>query len=101
MLQRKRHIKIELCVKLSDLRLVHVGRVVQNMRSALSLASHANGHYVKANNEIFTTRARVVVRTSNMKISRRGLDWQTTSKNCTEKHVARAARLFFLIQPIK
>ena len=39
-LQRKRHIKIERCVKLSLLRLFHVGRVVQNRRSALSLAWH-------------------------------------------------------------
>ena len=61
-------------VKLSDLRLVHVGRVVQNMRSTLSLVSHANGYHVKATvNEIFTSRACVVVRTSNGKISRRGL----------------------------
>ena len=26
---------------------------------------------------------------------------QTTSTSCTKKHAARAARLFFLIQPIK
>ena len=39
-LQRKRHIQIELCVKLSLLRLFHVGHVVQNRRSALSLAWH-------------------------------------------------------------
>ena len=32
--------EIELCVKLSLLRLFHVGRVVQNKRSALSLAWH-------------------------------------------------------------
>ena len=37
-LQRKRHIKIELCVKFSLLRLLHVDHVVQNTRSALSLA---------------------------------------------------------------
>ena len=39
-LQRKRHIKIELCVKFIVLRLFHVGRVVQNRRGALSLAWH-------------------------------------------------------------
>ena len=33
-------------------------------------------------------RARVVV-------------WQTTSKHCTKKRAARAARLVFFIQPIK
>ena len=37
-LQRKLHIKIELCVKLSLLRLLHVDHVVQNRRTALSLA---------------------------------------------------------------
>jgi len=43
-------------------------------------------------------RVRVVVRTSKMKISRRHLvDYV---KNCTKKRAARAARLFFRIQPI-
>ena len=37
-LQRKRHIKIELCVKLSLLRKFHVNHFVQNRRTALSLA---------------------------------------------------------------
>ena len=37
-LQRKRHIKIELCVKLSLLRLLHVDHIVQLRRTALSLA---------------------------------------------------------------
>ena len=37
-LQRKRHIKTELCVKLSLLRLFHVYHVVENRRTALSLA---------------------------------------------------------------
>ena len=40
LLQRKRHIKMELCVGLSSLRLCYVGNVVQNRRSALSLAWH-------------------------------------------------------------
>ena len=39
-LQGQRLIKIELCVKLSLLRLLHVDHVVQNRRSALSLAWH-------------------------------------------------------------
>ena len=39
-LQRKRHIKIELWVKLSLLWLFDVDHVVQNRRSALSLAWH-------------------------------------------------------------
>ena len=44
-------------------------------------------------------QARVVVRTSNMKISRRHL--ADTSKNCTTRRAARAARLFSPIQPMK
>ena len=43
--------------------------------------------------------ASVVVRTSNMKISRRPL--ADFVKNYTEKRATCAARLFFLIQPIK
>ena len=39
-LQRKRHIKIELCVKLSLLRLFYVDHVVKNRRTALSLACY-------------------------------------------------------------
>ena len=38
LLQRKRQIKIELCVRLSILRLFHVDHVVQNRRTTLSLA---------------------------------------------------------------
>ena len=41
---------------------------------------------------------RVVVRTSNMKIH--VAIWWTTSKNCTKKLGARAARLFFLTNEI-
>ena len=40
LLHRKRHIQLELCVRLSVLRLFHVGYVVQNRRRALSLAWH-------------------------------------------------------------
>ena len=40
LLQRKRHIKIELCVTFSVLRLFYVGHVVQNRPSALWLAWH-------------------------------------------------------------
>ena len=40
LLQRKRHIKIELRVRLSVLRLFHVGHVVRNGRSELSLSWH-------------------------------------------------------------
>ena len=44
-------------------------------------------------------RTCVVVRTSNMKISRRRL--ADYVKNCTKNRAARAARLFFLVQPDK
>ena len=44
-------------------------------------------------------RARIVVRTSTRKTSRRVV-WQTTPKNCTKTRAARVARVFFLIQPI-
>ena len=44
-------------------------------------------------------RASVVVRTSNMKNSRRRL--ADFVKHCTKKRAARAARLFFFIEPIK
>ena len=48
----------------------------------------------------FLRRACVVVRTSNMKnLCRRLADY--VKKNCTKKRAARAARLFFLIQPFK
>jgi len=46
-------------------------------------------------------QARIVVRTSNMKISHCYFIWQTASKNCTKKHPACAAQLFYFIQPIK
>ena len=65
-LQGKRHIKIELCVKLSLLLLFHVYHLVQNRWSALSLAWHLKKKDLRL-------RAPVVVRTSNMKISRRRL----------------------------
>ena len=44
-------------------------------------------------------RASVVIRTSNMKISSRRL--ADYVKHSTKKRAARAARLFFFIQPIK
>ena len=44
-------------------------------------------------------RTRFAVGVLNMQISRRHLEDYV--KNCTKKRAARAARLFFLIQPIK
>ena len=43
-------------------------------------------------------RSRVVVRTSNLKISRRHLAY--SSKNWTKERAARTARLFFLVRPM-
>ena len=39
----------------------------------------------------------VVVKTLTLEI----VIWQTASKDCTKERAARAARLFFLIQPIR
>ena len=58
-----------------------------------------NGFYVKAENEKLSLRACVVLRTSNMKPSRRPL--ADYVRDCTKKRAARAARLIFLIQPTK
>ena len=86
--------------------LFHVGHVVQNRRSMVSLAWH----------EWFSCRGREwkiyccgLVLYSEPQITKfHVVVWQTTSKNCTKlKHAARAAcaacaaRLFFLVQPIK
>ena len=98
-LQCKRHIKIDLCVQSSLLRLFHVGRVVQNRRSALSLAWH----------EWFSSKGRewkiycceLALSSEPQLWKFHVVVWQTTSKHCTKKRAARAARLFFVIQPIK
>ena len=55
---------------LSVLRLFYVGHVVQNRRSALSLAWH---EWSRQRMKDLLLRAGGVVRTSNMKISRRRL----------------------------
>ena len=73
-LQRKRHIKREICVRLSVFRQFHVGQVVQNKRSALSLAWQEWFSCKGKEWKIYgSVRCRVVVRTSNIKISRRPL----------------------------
>jgi len=98
-LQRKRHIKIELCVMLSLTRLFHVGYVVQIRRSALSLAWH----------EWFSCKGKEwKIYCCELALSSESQIWkfhvfvcQTTSKHCIKKRAARAARLFFFIQPIK
>ena len=95
LVQRKRHIKIELCVRLRVLRFFHVGHVVQNRQSLLPLAEH----------KWFCCKGREgpalsAGRTPNMNFIFRVVIW-STSKNCTKKRAACEARLFFLIQPIK
>ena len=98
-LQRKRLIKIELCVKLSLLRLFHVDHVVQNRRTALSLAWY----------KWFSCEGKEwKIYCCELTLSSEPQIWkfcvvvcQTTSKHCTKKRATRAARLFFFIQPIK
>ena len=51
--QRKRHIKIELCVRLSALRLLHVVHVYKIDEVCFHLIG-TNGFHVKAENERFT-----------------------------------------------
>ena len=95
--QGKRHIKIELCAKLSLLRLFHVDHVVQNRRSALSLAWNEWFH-----NERSTTassRCRHNLKYENFTSSFARLRQNIAPKSVL--HAARAARLSFFIQPIK
>ena len=98
-LQRERRIKIELCVKLRLLRLFHVGHVVQNRRSALSLAWH---EWFSCKGKEWKIYCCELALSSEPQIWKfHVVVWQTTSKHCTKKRAARAARLFFFIQPIK
>ena len=58
-----------------------------------------NGFHAKAKDKRFTAAgSRCSQNLIKMKISRHLADYV---KNCTKKHAAHAARLFFLIQPIK
>ena len=98
-LQQKRHIKFELCLRLSLLRLFHVGRVVQNRRSALSLAWHK---WFSGKGKDWKIYCCELALSSELQIWKfHVVVWQTTSKHCIKKRAARAARLFFFIQPIK
>ena len=93
------NVTLKLNFAFSVLRLFHVGHVAQNRRSALPLAWHewfsCKGKEWKIyccelplSSEPQIWKCHVVV-------------WQTTSKHCSKKRAARAARLFFFIQPIK
>ena len=74
LLQRERHIKIELFVRLSFMRLFQIGDDVQTRRGVPSLAWY-EWFLCKGMQRMkdLLLQARVVVITSNMKISRRGL----------------------------
>ena len=101
-LQLKRRIKIELCIKLSLWRLgsmLITLQLVQNRRTALSLTWH----------EWFSCKGKEwKIYSCELVLSLKPQIWkfhvvvcQTTSKRCTKKRAAHAARLFFFIQPIK
>ena len=98
-LQRKRQVTIELCVRLSVLRLFHLGRVVQNRPSALFVAWHewfsCKGKDWKIHCCEFALSSKPQIWKFHVVV------WQTTSTNYAKKRAARAARLFFFIKPIK
>ena len=98
-LQRKRHIEIELCVKLSLLQLFHVDHVVQNRRSALSLAWHEWLSWKGKERKIYYCELALSSEPQMWKFH--VAVWQTTSKNRSKMRAASAARLFFFIQPMK
>ena len=99
-LRWKRHIKIEVCLKSSLLRFFNVGHVVQTRRSALSLGWH---DWFSCKGREWKIYCCELALSSDPQIwkSVHVAVWQTTSKHCTKKRAARAARLFFFIQPIK
>ena len=98
-LRGKRHIKIELCVKLSLLWLFHVDHVAQNRRSALPLAWHEWFSCKGKEWKIYCCEVPLSSEPQLWKFL--FVAWQTTSKHCTKKRAARAAQLFYFIQPIK
>ena len=73
----KGHFKIELCERLSALRLFYVGHVVQIMRDSLSFAWNECLSCESKNTKHFLLWARIVVTTSNKKLH--------FVKNCTKK----------------
>ena len=82
-LQGKRHIKIELGVKLSLLQLFHVNHVVQDRRSAFSLAWH---EWFSCQGKEWKIYSCELGLSSELQIWKfHVIVWQTTSKNCTKK----------------
>ena len=59
-----------------------------------------NGFHVEAENERFPSAGWCCRQNLKYENQFHVAVWQTTSKNCTKKRAARAARLFFLLQPI-
>ena len=93
LLWRKLHIKIVLCARLSVLQLFHVGHEVQSNRSKLICLPKILFLILRQRRKDLMLRLGVVVRTSNINISR--------LRSAAYVRAARAARLFFFIQPIK
>ena len=98
-LQGKRLIKIELCVKFSLLRLFQVDHVVKNRRNALSLAWYEWFSCKDKEEKIYCSKLPLSTEPQIWKFP--VVVWQTTWKHRTKKRAARAAWLFFFIQPIK
>ena len=91
-LQRKSHIKIELCVNLSLLRLFQVDHVVQNRRTALTIAWYEWFSW-KAKSERFTTassRCR-----QNIKYVNFTLSFSRLRQNIAPKSVPHAQHDYF------
>jgi len=97
-LQRARHIKIDFAL-LTVLLLCHVGHVVQNRQSALSRAWHEWFLFKGKKWKIFCYGLALSPEPQIWKFH--AVVGQTTSKHYNKKRAARAARLFFFIQPIK
>ena len=88
---------LKLNFALSLLRLFHIDRVIQN--SGLSLAWHDWFSCNKGKEwKIYCCELPLSSEPQIWKFH--VVVWQTTTKHCTKKRAARAARLFFFIQPI-
>ena len=84
----------------SVLRLFHFHHVVQNRRSALSLAGHS--WFSRKGKEWKIYCCELALSSEPQIWKFHVVVWQITSEHCTKKRAARAARLFFFfIQPIK
>ena len=80
-------------------KLLHVRHVVQNKRCVLSLSWHERFSCEGKEWKIY--RWGLALSSEPQKSKFHVVVWQTTSKTCTKKRAARAARLFFLVQPVK